>query len=101
MADMRQIKLAEYVRHAALVAVFSMQVAVWAGVAMQAMLYFGALVYKRRVIGGGIRHALAALGALVGGGTPTGGAAGAVPDGARMLTSSAPATPGSSKIVKR
>jgi 4-hydroxybenzoate polyprenyltransferase len=79
MADMRQFKLGEYVRHAALVAVFSVQVALSAGVAMQAMLYVGALVYGRRVVRGGIRRDLAGLGGLADAGPDGAGRAGTFP----------------------
>jgi 4-hydroxybenzoate polyprenyltransferase len=110
MADMRQIKLGEYVRHTALAAVFSVQVALAAGVAMQAMLYIGALVYARRVIRGGLRRDLAALGEVVAvASRPAGGRAGHPADrpaersqaGARTPASHPPAARDSSKIITR
>uniref|UniRef100_UPI001EF64D0C UbiA family prenyltransferase n=2 Tax=unclassified Frankia TaxID=2632575 RepID=UPI001EF64D0C len=63
MADMRLFKFGEYVRHTALAAVFSVPVALSAGVVMQATLYFGGFVYALRVIRGGIRRDLAMAGA--------------------------------------
>jgi 4-hydroxybenzoate polyprenyltransferase len=58
MKDLRQFKFGEYVRHAAVVAAFSPGAAFVGGVLMYAALYFGGLVYGRRLINGGIRRSL-------------------------------------------
>jgi 1,4-dihydroxy-2-naphthoate octaprenyltransferase len=59
IADMRATKLAELLRHASVVAVYTLPTAIALAAGLELMLVLGTWLYGARVVAGGLRRSLA------------------------------------------